>query len=76
MALYVESRVMSPELIRHALARRFNEAERYSDFSFIFNALQDFVIWCALPCGTNAEFSPESICRAQLKLVGLEHLFV
>ena len=75
MALHVEGRVLTPEKIRHALTRRFREKERYNEYFFFFDALQDFVIWHALPRAANTEMSLENIRHIQLALVEFEYLF-
>jgi hypothetical protein len=76
MALRVENQRMPPEQLRHALARRFREAERYNDYRFIFDARQNFVIWRALSDTASTPLSLEGIRRTQLALAGFEHLFV
>jgi hypothetical protein len=75
MALHVEGRVLIPEQLRHALSRRFGEAERYSGYFLFLDARQDFFIWRALPTACSVEMSLEDIRHAQLTLAGFEHLF-
>lgn len=76
MGLRVENQRMPPEQLGNALARRFREPERYSDYRFIFEARQEFVIWRALSDAVTTRPLLERIRHTQLILAGFEYLFV
>ncbi|MBD1554533.1 type III secretion protein HrpV [Pseudomonas typographi] len=74
MALQVEGAVLTPAQLRQALARRFGDPERYSEYFLFLDSRRNFVIWHALPEPLAAGMALDAIRNAQLTLAGLEHL--
>lgn len=74
IALQIEGRALSPEQLRDALERRFEQAELFAEYFLFLDIQRDFVVWHAVPDVSEIPASFDSIRRHELMLAGLEHL--